>query len=278
MAMSDVASIAAMPLYTNLDRIARDLVALGIGPADPIPPDRLFEIDQWHYHGTETLAVAAEFLRIGSASHVLDIGSGIGGPARYLAYTYGCHVTAVELQPALHAIAVDLTHRCGLVDRVTQVCGDALTYPLPDDEFDAAISLLAVLHIPDRRRLFTRLAHALRPGGACYIEDLSMRASFAPADARDVRNVVYGINVTTPAEYVADLRAAGFADVRATDLTPDWAPFAAERVQAWRQNHAGYAAVHGEAAWAAQDRFFALIDRLYRSGSLGGIRLTARKP
>src|SRR5215813_4910769 len=104
-------SLAAMPLYTNLDRIARGLAALGIGPEDPIPPEQLFALDQWHYHGTDAIRAAADWLKLGPASRVLDIGAGIGGPARYLAYTTGCHVTAIELQAELNAIGVHLTRR-----------------------------------------------------------------------------------------------------------------------------------------------------------------------
>jgi cyclopropane fatty-acyl-phospholipid synthase-like methyltransferase len=270
--------IGSMPLYTHLDRIARGLAALGIGPADPIPPQRLFPLDQWHYHGTDAIRAAAERLGLGPASRVLDIGSGVGGPARYLAYTTGCLVTALELQPELNAIAVDLTRRCGLDGRVTHICGDALSHPLPEAAFDAAVSWLAILHISDRPRLFRRLARALRPGGACVVEDLCMRAPFAAADLRDVRNIVYGVTVTGIDDYAADLSAAGFVEVVATDLTPDWAPFAAERLAAWRANHAAYARVHGEGAYAAQELFYAVIDRLYAAGSLGGVRLVAKVP
>lgn len=270
--------IEAMPLYTNLDRIARGLAAQGIGPDDPIRPEQLFALDQWHYHGTEAIAAAARALDLGPHSRVLDIGAGIGGPARYLAHTTGCHVTALELQPELHAIGGDLTRRAGLASRVTHLCGDALREPLPDAGFDAAVSFLAIVHIPDRRRLFERLSRALRPGGGCYVEDLCERAPFAPRDSEDASRIVCANSLTSPASYAQDLAAAGFRDVTVTDLTPDWAPFAAERLAAWRQNHAAYARVHGEGAYEAQELFYTVIARLYGTGSLGGIRLVARVP
>jgi hypothetical protein len=50
-----------------------------------------------------------------------------------------------------------------------------------------------------------------------------------------------------------------------------------ERLQAWRANRVDYTAIHGEGTWAAQELFYATIDRLYRNGSLGGVRLTARR-
>jgi sarcosine/dimethylglycine N-methyltransferase len=276
--MSDRTAISSMPLYTNLDRVERGLAALGIGPGDAIQPEQLFAIDQWHYHGIEAIRAAAVAVGLGPTSRVLDIGSGIGGPARYLAHTTGCHVTALELQPELHRIGADLTRRSGLERLVAHVCGDALTYPLPVADFDAAVSWLAVLHIPDRPRLIARIAQALRAGGKCYIEDLSMRAPFAPRELADLHGIVHGTTVTSPADYVGDLRAAGFAEVTATDLSEDWAPYAADRLRAWRQNHLAYASVHGEGAYQAQELFYATIARLYDSGSLGGIRLIARMP
>lgn len=272
------AAICSVPLYTHLTRIERGLAALGIGPADPIQPEQLFPQDQWHYHGIDAIRTAAEQLGLGPASRVLEIGSGVGGPARYLAYATGCHVTALELQPELHAIAADLTQRCGLSERITHLCGDALSYPIPDRAFDAVVSWLAILHIPDRLHLFRRLARALRPGGKCYVEDLCMRAPFAPQDLHALRNAVFGTTVTSIEAYTGDLRAAGFIDITATDMTGDWAPYACARLAMWRENRAGYAGVHGEAAYAAQESFYAVIAHLYESGSLGGVRLIARVP
>jgi SAM-dependent methyltransferase len=126
------------------------------------------------------------------------------------------------------------------------LCGDALSYPLADAGFDAVVSFLAMEHIPDRLRLCARLAPALRSGGACFIEDLYMRAPFADSDLHDLREVLFCLSLTSIDDYVADLRAAGFKDILATDLTSDWAPYAHTRLATWRENHASYAAAHGE--------------------------------
>lgn len=273
----DAVRVEAMPLYTNLDRIERGLAAQGIGRGDPIRPEQLFALDQWHYHGIDAIAEAARALGLGPRSRVLDVGAGVGGPARYLAHMTGCHVTALELQPALHAIGVDLTRRTGLADKVTHLCGDALGTPLADDSVDAVVSFLAIVHIPARARLLARLARALRPGGGCYIEDLCRRAPFAPPELEELRTVVCANTLTSQDEYAQSLAAAGFADVTVTDLTPDWAPFAAERLAAWRENRAAYARVHGEGAYRAQELFYTVIARLYDGGGLGGVRLVARR-
>ncbi len=275
--MNEPPSIRAMPLYTNLERIERGLANQGVKPGGRVKPEQLFGLDQWHYHGVEAIRGAARYLQLGPTSRVLDIGAGVGGPARLLAHTTGCHVTAVELQRELHDVGVDLTRRCELSDKVTHELGDALSVPLPGGSFDAAISFLAVLHFADRPALFRRLAGALAPGGQVYIEDLCQRAPFAERDRQDLRRVVYGLTVTSIDDYARDLAQAGFTSIVPTDLTPDWAPFARERLAAWRANQAPYAGVHGEGAYAAQEHFYTVIARLYDSGSLGGIRVTARR-
>ena len=136
--MNDRVAIERIPLYTHLDRISSGLAALGIGAADPIRPDQLFPLDQWHYHGTEAIRAAADRLGLGPASRVLEIGSGIGGPARYLAHTTGCHVTALELQPKVHAVAAesDATLRSGRA-RPASVRRRIAASDLEDAAFDA---------------------------------------------------------------------------------------------------------------------------------------------
>jgi cyclopropane fatty-acyl-phospholipid synthase-like methyltransferase len=276
--MSASTGIESMPLYTHVDRIERGLASLGIRPGEPVRTEQLFRFDQWHYHGTDAIEAAGRALGLGSESRVLDVGAGIGGPARFLAHTFGCHVTALELQPHLHVVGADLTRRSGLAERIAHVCGDALTVPLASHAFDAVISFLAVLHIADRPALFRRLADFLRSGGRCYIEDLCQRTPFAPAELQELRGIVHGQTVTSIDNYASDLSRAGFLDVAATDLTSDWAPYANERLAAWRANHGAYAAVHGEPAYAAQELFYTVIARLYAGGGLGGVRLMARRP
>lgn len=276
--MTDAAAITRVPLYTHTDRIARGLAVRGIGPADPITPEDLYPLDQWHYHGAAAVRDAAARLGLGPASRVLEIGAGVGGPARCLAYTTGCHITALELQPELNAIGTDLTRRCGLSGQVTHLCGDALHASLPDAAFDAVVSWLAILHIPDRPRLCARIARTLRPGGICFIEDLTMRAPFSAADLHDLRQDVFGVSVTSIDDYVADLHAAGLTDIVAEDLTEDWAPFAIARWHTWRTDRAAHVQAQGEGAYAAQERFYAVIAQLYAGGSLGGVRLIAPAP
>jgi sarcosine/dimethylglycine N-methyltransferase len=277
-AMDGGRRITSMPLYVDVHRIHNELAELGIGPDEPLTPDQLFPFDQFHYHGTDAVRAGAGLIGLGRESRVLEVGSGLGGPARYLAHTVGCHVTALELQQDMHDVATALTHRCGLDARVTHVRGDALTYPLPEVAFDAAVSWLAIHHIPSRERLASRLAAAIRPGGRIYIEDLVARGPFTPPDAADVRQTLYGETMTTADAYAADLMKAGFVDIDVTDMTPSWAGFCQRRAAEFTKSRDRHARVHGGAAAERLDTFFSTVARLFASGSLGGIRIAARRP
>jgi hypothetical protein len=94
--MDEQNAIKSMPLYVDVERINNELAALGIGVDEALTPAQLFPFDQYHYHGTDAVHAAVHLLGLGPASHVLDVGSGLGGPARYLASTIGCHITALE--------------------------------------------------------------------------------------------------------------------------------------------------------------------------------------
>ena len=268
--------ITSMPLYMDVHRINNELAELGIAPDQPLVPDQLFPFDQLHYHGTDAVRAAAGIIGLGRDSHVLEVGSGFGGPARYLAHTVGCHVTALELQEELHDLASALTRRCGLEVRISHVRGDALTCHLPDGGFDAAVSWLAIHHIRARPRLAARLAAAIRPGGRIYIEDFVVRAPFSQRDAADVRHTLFGETMTSVDDYVADLLKAGFVDIDTTDMTPSWAIFCQARATAFSSSRDREARVHGPAIAARLNAFFATVQRLFASGSLGGVRIAAR--
>jgi len=143
-----------MKLYDQVERINNELRDLGLGQSAALKASDLAPFDQYHYFGTQAVDEAARVLGVGPQSRVLDVGSGIGGPARHLASTTGCDVVALELQPDLHRTAMDLTRRCALENHVHHVCGDILG-PLPSlDTFHCIVSFLCFLHIADHDRLF----------------------------------------------------------------------------------------------------------------------------
>jgi sarcosine/dimethylglycine N-methyltransferase len=267
--------IKSMPLYVDLERIDNELVELGIGPDQPLAASQLYPFDQLHYHGIDAVRAAVGAIGLGRDSRVLEIGSGLGGPARYLAETVHCDVTALELQEDLHERALSLTQRCGLEPRVHHVRGDALSCPLPDDGFDAVVSWLAIHHIAQRPRLLQRLVRTIRPNGRIFIEDLVVRAPFAPEQAHAVRHTIFGVTLTSADDYVNDLCEAGFEEVEVTDMSGSWSAYTQGRAAAFAANRERHVRVHGEEMTARLEGFFTTVDQLFASGSLGGIRLAA---
>src|SRR5688572_30740199 len=274
--MSAHDGLGAMPLYVNLQRIYNELAEAGVAAGAPLTPEQLFPFDQIHYHGTDAVRDAAKALQLAKASRVLEIGSGLGGPARFLAHTTGCHVTGLDVQQDMHALATELTARCGLADRVTHVRGDALTYPFPEAGFEAVVSWLAVHQIPERPRLFERLRQALKQGGSLYVEDLHARAPFQGGDVADVRDLLYGVTMTPAGDYARELEAAGFTGITLTDMTADWSAFCAGRAAAWKSQADRHVRVHGIETYARLEGFFSGVQRLFERGSLGGLRVVAR--
>ncbi len=276
-AMDGGRRIEKMPLYVDVHRINNELAELGVSSDDPLTPGQLFPFDQFHYHGTDAVRAAAGLIGLGRASRVLEVGSGLGGPARYLAHTIGCRVTALELQTPLHELAATLTRRCGLESLVTHVRGDALTYPFPQGGFDDVVSWLAIHHIPNRPLLMERLAYAVRPGGRIFVEDLVERAPFSADEAEAVRQMLYGVTMTDAESLAQDMDDAGFDEIDMTDMSPSWATFCAARAAAFRKDLDRHIRVHGEEIAMRLEQFFSTVERLFASGSLGGVRIAAHR-
>jgi len=271
-------SIKSMKLYSQVERIHNELDAAGIGREGPLDVSDLSAFDQYHYHGTAAVDEAVARLRLGADSKVLEIGSGIGGPARHLADRCGCQVTALELQSDLNALAETLTGRCGLASRVTHVCGDALQAPLEAEAHDAVVSWLALYHIADHDALFARILSTLKPGAALYVEDLCCRKAFTAAEQELMATKLFSNYTPSISGYREDLERAGFTDIEIEDMSDDWADFTHRRFQAFQDNLGQHLAIHGRATVADLKDFYGSVDRLFQSGSLGGLRLYARKP
>ena len=148
--------IKGMKLYHHTHRVMNELRELGKNETEALRVDELTGFDQLHYHGSEAVDEAIRAAGINERSTVLEIGSGLGGPARYLASATGAEVTALELQEDHHLMASSLTERCGFGGSVKHLCGDFLTHPWDGERFQAIVSWLARYHIAQREVLLER--------------------------------------------------------------------------------------------------------------------------
>jgi SAM-dependent methyltransferase len=105
-------------------------------------------------------------------THVLDVGSGLGGPARYLADRHGCRVTGVDLLPMRVEIAQALTEKVGMTDRVSFRVADATALPFRKAEFAQLWMLDASIHVREKAKLFRELSRVLAVGGLLVLHDM----------------------------------------------------------------------------------------------------------
>lgn len=274
----DAETIKSMKLYSQVGRIYGDLKSVGVEDGAPLSVDLLSQFDQLHYYGADAVREAISAAGLAQGRRVLDVGAGLGGPARLIASLAAAHVDAVELQPDMNRTACDLTERCGLSALVTHVEGDIMRVALEDGAYDAVVSWLALYHIPDRAPLYPRLGAALRPGGRIYVEDLYQRAPFTDDEAEALATMLSSGTLPTRDAYVAEVESGGLTDIGFTDMTEGWRAFTAERLAAFRTARTARVAVYGAALYDELEAFYACIAGLFAGGRLGGVRLTAQRP
>jgi SAM-dependent methyltransferase len=129
-------------------------------------------VDQFHTRGRAATRDLAELAAFAPGTRVLDVGSGLGGPARYLAAQCGCDVTGIELMPEFVAVAGELSRRAGLDGRTRFRQGDALALPVEDARFDAVWTFQAQMNVADKTRFYGEIARVLRPGGRLAFQDV----------------------------------------------------------------------------------------------------------
>ena len=133
---------------------------------------QLGNFDQFHVGGHAATVTFGQLLGIEPEVEILDAGSGLGGPSRYLAQTYGCRVSGVDLAPSYVAIARLLADRAGLSRVLQYEVGDLLALPFDDARFDAAYSQHVVMNIADRDRAYREIRRVLKPGGVFAFYDV----------------------------------------------------------------------------------------------------------
>jgi MPBQ/MSBQ methyltransferase len=147
-----------------VDELIETLRGAGLDP-DALDLDDLAPLDEFHARGRAATLALAELASVRPGEHVLDVGAGIGGPARVLAARRGAQVTALDVTPRFCAVAERLTRGAGLSGRVRVVCGDALDAPFADATFDLAWTQAVAQNIADKERLIAELARVVVPGG-----------------------------------------------------------------------------------------------------------------
>jgi ubiquinone/menaquinone biosynthesis C-methylase UbiE len=258
------------------EQILDELVARG-KRLDRLTPEDLRELDQDHYGGaraTETLALA---VGIDAEAAVLDLCSGIGGPARLVADRFGCAVTGIELVGSRVADARRLTELVRMDDRVRFVLGDVTALPFSAASFDVCLSQESFLHVADKSALFAECARVSRRGGRLGFSDWVSRR-LSPGERTRLAAAFSAPGIVTVEHYLDELDRAGFARVEVADLADVWKPSLRERLARLQTRHGQTAARFGEdfATWWETE--YAFMVELVHEDRLGGARFVATAP
>ncbi len=243
--------------YTSGDLLARleaRLRADGIDPARPTF-EALAPYDHFHGRGIEATEELVKGLEVSPTDHLLDVGSGIGGPARYFATRFDCRVSGIDLTAEFCEVARHLTARLGLSDHISFEQGDALAMPFNDAAFDGAYTMNVSMNIADKRAFFREISRVLKPGAWFRLSEIAQGPGGAPDYPTPWAQTAASSFLATPAETYANLEASGFtieSHRETTDAALAYAARSRAVVDAGGQPpHRAVMLVHGALAEAA---------------------------
>ncbi len=137
-----------------------------------ITPADLAPVDEFHIGGRAASVHLIDQLGFDPGMRILDVGSGLGGTARYLAENHGCHVTGIDLTPEYCDVARMLAAKVGLGDKVSYREGSALDMPFADDAFDGAYTIHVAMNIADKPKLYREVHRVISSGATFGIYDI----------------------------------------------------------------------------------------------------------
>lgn len=147
-----------------MEAIADEIRGKGIDP-ERVTVAQLAPVDNYHWHRLAGTLALARVAKITADDRVLDVGGGIGGPARQLAHRLGCSVTVLDITSEYCAVGETLTRWTHLADSVSFVHANALDVPFADGSFDVVWTQHASMNIADKAGLYQEIARVVRPGG-----------------------------------------------------------------------------------------------------------------
>jgi sarcosine/dimethylglycine N-methyltransferase len=258
--------------YEILEKLRADGIEL-----ETLTEETLKGYDQDHFGGLGAVDVLAEKAGIDATTRVLDVCSGMGGPARYLAHRLGCRVTGLDITVSRHEAAVRLTARVGLDHLVDFRLGNALEMPFADGTFDVVIGQEAFAHVPDKPRLIAECARVVRPGGVIAFTDILRRAALSAAEFERLHSGMTFQSLETLGGYRALLAGCGCAVLVQDDLSAWWTEILQARLAMYRALEDTTVARFGAAHFQKWDATYAFFVGLFAAGRLGGGRFVARR-
>jgi sarcosine/dimethylglycine N-methyltransferase len=189
------------------------------GASAAITPETLAPFDHLHGRGALATADLVALLDPQAGEMILDIGCGVGGPARWIAAKYGCAVTGVDLTTEFCDAARELCTASGMSDRVRIMQGSGLALPLPGASFDRAYSHNVVMNIADKAGVYREAFRVLKPGGRLVLCHINAGPNGPPEFPMPWAAVPENSFLATDEETRRDLASAGFEILTFRDTT-----------------------------------------------------------
>lgn len=205
-------------------RVINAAKAAGIAP-ESLTQETLAPLDHFHARGRASTVDLAEKLPVEAEHRLLDIGSGLGGPARYLASRFGCRVEGIDLTPPFVDCAERFTTLLGMDDKVRFRVGSALDLPFEDGIFDGAYSQHVTMNVEDRPRFFAEAHRVLKPGGYFGLSEHGLGDGGAPQFPLPWSDDGSGSYLVRAERTVELLEEAGFTTVELEETGPKYLAF-----------------------------------------------------
>lgn len=199
-----------------LQRILDAMHASGLTAANA-SVETLAPLDHFHARGFQATRELADVLPVKAGDHLIDIGCGVGGPARYFAQRFGCRVDGIDITEPFVIAANHLSELTGLSGRVRVRLGDGHSLPYPDQAFDGGYSQHVTLNVADRDRFFGEAFRVLRPGAFFALTEHGQGTGGPPHHPVPWSNDGTHEHLMRPEETAERLRQAGFDAIEVTD-------------------------------------------------------------
>ena len=219
------------------------------------------------------------WLRLEPQQHVLEVASGSGGPARYLAQQTNCYVTGIDANEKGIETATQSLTGSDLADRVRFKLADA-NGPLPfeDNTFDGATCIDSMNHLPDRANVFREWCRVLRPGRRAVFTDPVVITGPVTNDELALRSLV-GLFLFVPPGMNEKLIAdAGFQLVQQKDVSENAAAVPKRWHDARERHKDALVQIEGEERFRGLQKFFAAVHRLTSERRLSRMVYLVEKP
>ena len=260
----------------NEEQILHTLAAHGVA-LEGLTEDILQNHDQDHFGGVGANDILAAQAGIASHHVVLDVCSGMGGPARYLAQRIGCRVVGLDFTESRHLGAQRLTKLVGLDRLVSFRHGNALAMPFDDASFDVVIGQEAWCHVPDKPTLIAECARVVKPGGTIAFTDILRRPGLSDAELARLTSGMPFPTLESLEGYSGLLAGRDCEVLIREDLSEEWARILVQRLAMYRGLKDETVLKFGAEHFRKWDETYAFFVGLYQEGKLGGGRFVARR-